>query len=1098
MNSLSMRINPKLKTELIKYNINLPVDRRTNAYKDIVKRFGTPELYKLHLQTKVEVAKVLQKTEDKKIKDQQRKEQKNKEQRKKAYYNKIISNVKRINQEGNFTINQKDIKSNSSLKDILELIMDNYDNSKSYLVIEVNGRHYTLTPENINKLTEMINEGDIQELQDYAGGSDEEVVLELIYADTFNVISIPRKNKYKFREGAFFPYYIKDDIKIILKDFQIFTKKTLDNKEERERNLENCLLFSLKQYGIEDSKLETIKTMVKQKHIPLSDLKIVCERLDICIVLHHYRDDDTINKTRKILYGDASDKNKERVEIGYIENHYFLIKETEYTSYCIKNYEDVKDIDNFNKIIGKRGNRKGYVKSNKNFLNSFDLIILMMENKDLFFEKINAGNINIYDEVYLRKLNENLFESLEYTKDDYNLIEKKEPKNNKIEYQLAYFDFETNPYTDVDGKIKVEPYLCCYKDEKGIKKSFIGIDCGLKLLQSINTHTTLIAHNAKFDYNFLTKYLNQCKEICNGSSFISFSGKFNGWNIQIKDSYKLIPMKLSSFPKSFGLPFHKEYMPYHIYTRDNVKERYINYDYIIGKIDNEDNKKIFDENIIKWSCISPKGTRSSLMNLKDGKVDIIEYSKRYCRIDVELLKNGYDIFRKNCITHFNIDINNILTIPSLADKYFINNNCYEGVYELAGQPRAFIEKCVVGGRTMVRSNKKISKYNVVINDFDAVSLYPSAMNRIDGFLKGLPKVITNTDYDVIKGYDGYFIEIEITKVGIKRKFPLMSVVDDKGIKNFTNDVEGVRIFVDKISLEDMIKFQNIQFKVIKGYYFDEGFNTKIKDIIRYIFDKRKQLKKEGNSSELIYKLIMNSGYGKTIQKPHIKEIKLFDDKEKFEVFVSRNYNKIVSWISYDNDTKFKAEVSSPMNTHFNRVHIGVPILSMSKRIMNEVICIAEDNDLEIYYQDTDSIHIEDKDIKILSQLFKTKYNKELIGNDLGQFHSDFSLKGATKDIIATDSIFLGKKSYIDCLEGYDDDGNKVNGYHIRMKGISNDSIMYYCKNNKITPFELYKKLYDGEVINFDLTCGGTKVNFKFNKDYTIEDLQSFNRSVSFK
>jgi len=80
-----------------------------------------------------------------------------------------------------------------------------------------------------------------------------------------------QKNKYKFREGALFPYYIKDDIKIILKDFQIFTKKTLDNKEERERNLENCLLFSLKQYGIEDSKLETIKTMVKQKHIPLSD-----------------------------------------------------------------------------------------------------------------------------------------------------------------------------------------------------------------------------------------------------------------------------------------------------------------------------------------------------------------------------------------------------------------------------------------------------------------------------------------------------------------------------------------------------------------------------------------------------------------------------------------------------------------------------------------------------------------------------------------------------------------------------------------------------------------------------------------------------------
>lgn len=232
-------------------------------------------------------------------------------------------------------------------------------------------------------------------------------------------IFIKQKEQKNKIQGAFFPYYIKDDIKIILKDFQIFTKKTLDNKEERERNLENCLLFSLKQYGIEDSKLETIKTMVKQKHIPLSDLKIVCERLDICIVLHHYRDVGK-NKTRKLVYGDASDKNKERVEIGYIENHYFLIKETEYTSYCIKNYEDVKDIDNFNKIIGKRGNRKGYVKSNKNFLNSFDLIILMMENKDLFFEKINAGNINIYDEEFDDKNDDNIFE--DFLKNNYNNI----------------------------------------------------------------------------------------------------------------------------------------------------------------------------------------------------------------------------------------------------------------------------------------------------------------------------------------------------------------------------------------------------------------------------------------------------------------------------------------------------------------------------------------------------------------------------------------------------------------------------------------------------------------------------------------------------
>jgi hypothetical protein len=35
---------------------------------------------------------------------------------------------------------------------------------------------------------------------------------------------------------------------------------------------------------------------------------------------------------------------------------------------------------------------------------------------------------------------------------------------------------------------------------------------------------------------------------------------------------------------------------------------------------------------------------------------------------------------------------------------------------------------------------------------------------------------------------------------------------------------------------------------------------------------------------------------------------------------------------------------------------------MSKRIMNEVICLAEDNEIEIFYQDTDSMHIQKADI----------------------------------------------------------------------------------------------------------------------------------------
>jgi hypothetical protein len=41
---------------------------------------------------------------------------------------------------------------------------------------------------------------------------------------------------------------------------------------------------------------------------------------------------------------------------------------------------------------------------------------------------------------------------------------------------------------------------------------------------------------------------------------------------------------------------------------------------------------------------------------------------------------------------------------------------------------------------------------------------------------------------------------------------------------------------------------------------------------------------------------------------------------------------------------------------------------MSKRIMNEVMCLAEQNKLKLYYQDTDSIHIKEEDIEVLQKI----------------------------------------------------------------------------------------------------------------------------------
>ena len=95
---------------------------------------------------------------------------------------------------------------------------------------------------------------------------------------------------------------------------------------------------------------------------------------------------------------------------------------------------------------------------------------------------------------------------------------------------------------------------------------------------------------------------------------------------------------------------------------------------------------------------------------------------------------------------------------------------------------------------------------------------------------------------------------------------------------------------------------------------------------------------------------------------------------------------------------------------------------------------------------------------------------------MGQFHPDFSsdvLKGdVDKDeLYAVESIFLGKKCYIDKIRGREE--GKYD-YHIRMKGIPNKSILYKAKMEGRTVMDIYESLFGGNPEEFDLTCGGHK------------------------
>lgn len=952
------------------------------------------------------------------------------------------------------------------LEILLELINEKSEvlADDNIIAIKVDNVYYTLSRDNIDRLLQLIREP--EQIGELIRTSDGEL-LDVVYniPNEVTLIVMDRPRDIAIQEGGFFRYIHKMDID--LSRYGIFKKVVNDNYKV------NCLIRALQNSGVEIN-ISALEHFIKDRIIPKKYLKDIAELYDLHIILKH--ETNNIGKTKIVHY---NKNGKIEIKIGLLDSHYFIIDKTDINSYAIKNYDEVKNEVEWNRIYRKLKNGK-YKRDNSKSLDSYSIIKLLLENKDKLLTKITVSEG--LDTTYFHD-KEKEIRSLQFSYDNCKkvLFETKEIKK----LPKIWFDFETI----TEGE-KHEQYLVCWINEENEIGSAV---CGgtteyntqpsYEFLQSITTESVLIAHNLGYDFRFLYKYLFNINLISKGNKIIMGTAYFkhDKMNIKIKlhfkDSLFIIPMALKNFASAFGLDQKKEVMPYKIYTKENIEVGYVEIKEALKCICGDD-KKQFKDNIKKWKC--------SKMIGDEEYFDIIEYSRQYCILDCKVLKDGYQKFRNQMLEITGLDVDVIATLPSLADKFLIKEGCYDGVYSFSGVVRAFIQKCVVGGRVMCRDNQKWH-IKEKLQDFDAVSLYPSAMVRLKGFLKGKPKIITDLSYEKIKRYDGYFVEIKVTKIGKNRHFPIVNELDDDGIRVFSNKLPTGSVFVDNITLEDMVKFQEIEFDIIRGYYFNEGFNSQIKSSMEKLFNARLQKKKEGNKIQLLYKLIMNASYGKTILKPIITETKFFNTEKKAKKYFKRHYNQIKHMVQLGESNKHIVKIINPIHKHFNRSHIGVQILSMSKRIMNEVMYLADDIDAKIYYQDTDSMHIQNDKIELLSELYKEVYERELIGKNLGQFHSDFDFESDVLPV-SVESYFLGKKAYIDKVH-VENDGVSSFKYHIRMKGIPTK-----CLSNN--PMEIYEKLYKGDSHTVDLVSG-SNIMFEYKKNFDVVSRGSFKRTIQF-
>lgn len=961
------------------------------------------------------------------------------------------------------------------------------------------------------------------------------------------------------KEGEYFNYLHKIDIDLtncgiynntqynrILEDgIDTFRYDLLINK--------GCLYYALYKH-IElsftdwfcEEELQVVFTDIHRTSLKFETVKKVAEELKICIHLRH--NDGFKNRIIKI-----NETEKNIVYLGYLADHYFLDYTINYTIYSLVNYFEICNEKDFGYIY-RSNNGLGYRRDNsgKKFITTYDAVELFLKNKEVYLEDlpniIEKSNsevdkqtkaIQITEEqlkIALSKIDEDQIYNYENE-----LQNRQETLTKRLESDKSLggdwieisCDLETNTDPTTNKIIAIASF---YKMPNTSAKKFVGLDCVKNLLQALPNNCILYFHNTKFDISHFQGHFTDILEyVENDGRFIYEKAKFYKKTFYIIDTMNYLTGSLKSIADDFKLKCGKELINYEIYNEITecqliTGKWYRNIDEDFKNCYNNDN--VFLENISKWN----------LRKISDKtQYNALGYLCEYGMVDVIILQQLYDLFTKSILDNFGINMkfgneNGFKlypTISSVAREFSKKTGCLDGLCSNNGVIREFIDGALVGGRTMLSNNEKVIVKTVSQSIIDYTSLYPSSMYRMGKYPIGKPSLINGLENI---GDNYYVVKIRIGKDLIKNKlqYPIISkiqkryIVDIDGVRKrlntrcFTNKfIVGEELIVDKYTLEDAVEFQGLNYEIVYGLGWMDGYNYKIKEVVKMCFDKRIELKNQGNTAgQTSYKLILNSLYGFTAEKPHLTKLNIVNDCEIMKYVLTHSKRVCLASKIYGGN-KYIVKSGGDINNHFNYNHIATSILSYSKRLMNEVNNVAESNNIDIHYTDTDSIFLDTENLELLNNKYVEKYNRELIDNkgslntfkiDMGDFvviqdgkyvkTNCKSLGINSEDIIGGDGIYLGKKTYLIEVKNKKDDD--FTGYIFSSKGITDTSLFYYCnqrqneigKNYNIK--NLYKYLSNNEYVEVDLCEGGSKYRVEYKNTASFQKRNFTRRIGGFK
>lgn len=448
------------------------------------------------------------------------------------------------------------------------------------------------------------------------------------------------------------------------------------------------------------------------------------------------------------------------------------------------------------------------------------------------------------------------------------------------------------------------------------------IDDTMYLLKDLSNFEKieLYYHNLKFDGEFILSWLlnngfrydeklekeNTFKTLITDTGAfyqleIRFHKKKSSKRVVIRDSLKIIPLKVSSMAKAFGLETTKGDIDYKLYRGVNHTITDEEKDYII----------------------------------------------RDCKIVAECLKAMFE----QGLEKMTIASNSLHHYKTLIG----GQNKFRGLFPLL--PKAtddFIRKSYKGGYTYVNPKYQNKWLNVKGCTYDVNSLYPSQMHSDSGNILpyGMP-IYFKGEYPVNELYPLYIIRFKC-KFKLKKGYvPTVQIKNNSRFAGLENEylsdsgVERVELTMTNIDFETFKKHYKVtRLEFIDGYMFKARkglFDLYIDHWSRVKIESEEQ----GNKGlRQISKLMMNSLYGKfatNIQndiKIPVMEDGVVSHKSKIDI------NEDIE--NYDVD------IYEDRERELNYTAIASFITAYARRVTHNAI---QENYEHFCYADTDSIHL---------------------------------------------------------------------------------------------------------------------------------------------